>query len=351
MSGINRILRILDVIDQICDTSTDDDDCNDDNDGTTTDDKASKRIRLTKESPLKQLRDIQNPLHRYAAIEFQQRYRFDKETVHDILQMIQYGLTKLTNRGQPVSPMLELLITLRFLATGSFQSKPSHHHHHTDDDDATNFTAVSQPTISRIIRKVTTLLSELKLRFIKIPADRIEVIRLARQFQQIGQFPDVFACVGSTHVAVKSPGKTVADVYMNELGFYSFRACMVCGPDLRFFEMISRWPGGTHENKIFNISKMYQRFEYQQLQQPPAVTDENCAVVLLADRNYSSRPFVMVPVEQPRNAAELKYNEAHAKTYVVPEAVALWKRRFVCLQTVLNNKEGMKIVRKSFVCG
>lgn len=324
---IHRIFHILDIIDKICDSSTDD---NDDDAAETYPYVATKRIR--RPSYLKfanpavvptSLKDVQNPLNHYADDEFQQRYRFDKETVHDILQMIEYGLTKLTNRGQPISPMLELLITLRFLATGSFQQK---------DGRRRNETAVSQPTVSRILKKVTTLLSELKLRFIKIP-DRMDAAatkRLANQFQQIGSFPEVFACVGATHVAVRSPGKTVSDGYLNEFGFYSFRACMLCGPDLQFFEMISRWPGGTHENKIFNISEMHQRFEYQPME----------GIVLLADKNYAARNFVMVPVEQPHNAKEWKYNEAHRKTYVIPAAVALWKRRFGCLQTVLNNKEG-----------
>lgn len=66
------------------------------------------------------LKDAENPLASYENCEFESRYGFTKETVQDILQMILYGLTKYTKRGQPVPPMVELLITLRFLATGVF---------------------------------------------------------------------------------------------------------------------------------------------------------------------------------------------------------------------------------------
>lgn len=170
------------------------------------------------------------------------------------------------------------------------------------------------------------------------------------------KFPEVFGCVGSTHIAVKSPGKALADGYMNEKGYYSFRAMVkrvfpipfptylsyththtnlvhlqiVCGPDFEFYEMISRWPGATHENKIFNISEVYQRFEYNQI-----------GGVLLADHNYNTRSFVMTPIDSPHTANEWRYNEAHSGTYTVPAAIDLWKRRFKCLQTVINNAEGM----------
>lgn len=99
---------------------------------------------------------------------------------------------------------------------------------------------------------------------------------------------------------------------------------------MEFHEIISRWPGATHENKIFNISEMHQRFEYNQIEG-----------VLLADQNYTIRPFVMIPVPKPRTSKEWQYNDAHKKTYVIPSTINVWKRRFKCLQTVLNNKEGI----------
>lgn len=105
---------------------------------------------------------------------------------------------------------------------------------------------------------------------------------------------------------------------------------IVCGPDLQFFEIISRWPGATQENKIFNISEIHQRFEYHKMDG-----------ILLADCNYSNRTFVLTPVEVVRHHKQIKFNEAHSRTYAVKDAVDLWKRRFRCLQTVLNHKEGM----------
>lgn len=198
-------------------TEIDIDDNDDDNDGYVNDtsemdnqlDAHAKDRKNETNRPMRVLRDAQNPLEMMSETEFSRAFRFSKDTVQDILKMLSYGLAKHTNRGQPVSPMYELLITLRFLASGSYQTKMCKN--------------VSQPTISRILKRVTTLLSEQRLRFIKIP-ERNDYKRIATEFMQHGGFPEVFGCIGSTHIAIKSPGRNLSDGYLNEMGFYSFRA-------------------------------------------------------------------------------------------------------------------------------
>lgn len=133
-----KIINILNTIDKISNTDSEDEDAD------LFIEYLMKKTKLQKESnnpslkspsqdgrktEVKQLvkrrtlKDSENPLESCSDTEFQQTYRFNKETVQDILQMILYGLTKYTNRGQPVPPILELLITLRFLATGKYKIK------------------------------------------------------------------------------------------------------------------------------------------------------------------------------------------------------------------------------------
>lgn len=107
-----------------------------------------------------------------------------------------------------MSTNVEMFINFRCFVKGSFKTKKN--------------LIVSQPTISRIIKKVTSLLAELKLRFVKIP-DKAEFKKISSKFLNNGQFPEVFGCIGSTHIPIKSPGKSICDGYFNENGFYSFR--------------------------------------------------------------------------------------------------------------------------------
>lgn len=73
-------------------------------------------------APKRYIRDAQNPLEFYDNGEFKRRYRFNKDSVlYGILPKIEIGLEKVNNRGLPIVPELQLLMTLRYYATASFQ--------------------------------------------------------------------------------------------------------------------------------------------------------------------------------------------------------------------------------------
>lgn len=77
---------------------------------------------LPMRAPKKYLRDYQNPFEIYSEWEFKRRFRFSKNSVmYGILPLIEEGLARINNRGLPISPILQLLICLRFYSTASFQ--------------------------------------------------------------------------------------------------------------------------------------------------------------------------------------------------------------------------------------
>jgi len=76
------------------------------------------RWRLSK----RYIRDWENPIEFFKDITFRKRYRFSKRVVIDLLlPLINNELRRTDNRGLPISPIMQLLIILRFYATSSFQ--------------------------------------------------------------------------------------------------------------------------------------------------------------------------------------------------------------------------------------
>lgn len=81
-------------------------------------DEGEVQVRVVK----RYIRDGQNPFEFYNEWEFKRRFRFSKQSVmFGILPLIEGGLRKINNRGLPISPMLQLLVCLRYYATASFQ--------------------------------------------------------------------------------------------------------------------------------------------------------------------------------------------------------------------------------------
>ena len=126
--------------------------------------------------PLPRLRDRQNPLEWYNAVEFKLRYHLYKDTALYIVDLIQRDLSHPIRRGVHVPPVVKFLAVLRFYATGGFQISNADIHQ------------ISQPTICNLVRRVSIAIAKLRSHFIKYPnAGEAEQIR--REFHSIAGFP------------------------------------------------------------------------------------------------------------------------------------------------------------------
>ena len=65
--------------------------------------------------------DRQNYFRYFSDEEFKARFRFKKATVMELLHLFGHELEALAGRNEPISPLNQILITLRFYATGAFQ--------------------------------------------------------------------------------------------------------------------------------------------------------------------------------------------------------------------------------------
>lgn len=70
---------------------------------------------------VRHLRDRFNPLEEYDDEAFRLRFRLRKDSVSDLVKILAKDLEHQTRRGLPLTPMQQVLIALRFYATGTFQ--------------------------------------------------------------------------------------------------------------------------------------------------------------------------------------------------------------------------------------
>ena len=102
---------------------------------------------------------------------------------------------------------MQLAVALRFFATGHFQT--------TDGD----LIGVLQPSVCRIIHKVSAAIARRRRRFIKFPATTILQI-FKEKFSLVGSMPGVIGCIDCTHIPIVSPGGEDAELYRNRKGFF-----------------------------------------------------------------------------------------------------------------------------------
>lgn len=99
---------------------------------------------------------------------------------------------------------------------------------------------------------------------------------------------------------------------------------------MRIHDIVARWPGATHDNTIFSHSRLKARFEEGTFGYS----------FLVGDSGYTLSEYMMIPLENPQNQAEILYNESQIRSRnVVERLYGIWKRRFPILHSTLRLKK------------
>ncbi|XP_069680115.1 putative nuclease HARBI1 isoform X2 [Periplaneta americana] len=184
--------------------------------------------------------------------------------------------------------------------------------------------------MSRIIRRVSTEIARHLRQFVKFPSTEEDYNVNRNMFHAIAQFPGISGVIDCTHIPIQSPGGQFAELYRNRKGWMSLNVQLICGPRMEILDIVSRWPGSTHDSRIFMNSAICQKF-----------VNGIVRGILLGDNGYPQLPYLFTPVLEHhlRTPAERRYNRAHRTTRNIIERLnGIWKQRFPCLRRRLLTK-------------
>lgn len=259
--------------------------------------------------------------------DFRVRYRISKEVALRICDIL--NLEPETRRNKAIDGITQLLICLRFFATGSFQQVLG---------DLVN---VHKSTICRIVQKVTRKLASLSSRYIEMPSDRNELRKVAEGFFQIDGFPRVAGALDCTHVKIVSRGGSLPELYRCRKGFFSINVQAVCDSTLKIRDLIARWPGSVHDSTIFNNSHICADFE----------RGKYGPYCLLGDSGYYNKNYLLTPFLRPQNNAEEAYNKSHIATRnTIERCFGVLKRRCPCLQKGITLNKTSTVLQVIVAC-
>ncbi|XP_015373561.1 PREDICTED: putative nuclease HARBI1 [Diuraphis noxia] len=216
-----------------------------------------------------------------------------------LLNTIGNDLKRSTNRSFAITPEIQLLIALRYYATGAFQFVLGDHIN------------VNKSTVCRVIKRVSKRIPSLRPLFIKMPENQIEKLVVQIGFYEMYNFPRVIGAIDCTHIRIQSPKSDIGEQFRNRKGYFSFNVQAVCNSKMDITNIVARWPGSVHDSTIFENSLLRARFENNEF--------EGC--FLLGDGGYPCRNYLMTPLLNPTTNAELKYQKSQIGTRNIFERV------------------------------
>ena len=114
--------------------------------------------------------------------------------------------------------------------------------------------------------------------------------------------------------------------FVHRKQFYSINVHAICESDAFITNIVARWPGSTHDSRIFDNSNIADKLR-----------DGAIDGILVDDSRYAYGAYLMTPILKPKNAGEVRYNTAHRRTRcVIEKCLGLLKRRFLCLHLGLR---------------
>ncbi|KAH9636735.1 hypothetical protein HF086_007633 [Spodoptera exigua] len=249
-----------------------------------------------------------NPLEELQENEFKSKYRFSRSTAVFIIDMIKNDLAG-DARGGFIPPYLKVLAAIRIWARGEIQ------------DDAGDLSGMSQSTISLVCKQVALAILAQRSQWIKMPQTDAEQNKVMVDFHTLCAFRQVIGAIDCTHIRIPKVGREVGQYYIHRKGYSSINVQVVSNANLEIMDIVAHWRGSTHDARIFNESRLKQRFEQSEFKGR-----------LLGDSGYACTPYLFTPVLHPIKTKEELYNRAHIRTRnVVERCFGLWKQRFRCL--------------------
>ena len=87
--------------------------------------------------------------------------------------------------------------------------------------------------------------------------------------------------------------------FVNRKQFYSTNVQAVCDSDAFITNIVARWPGSTHNSRIFQNSKISNKLR-----------DGALVGILVGDSGCACREYLITPILKRKNTGGVRYNTA-----------------------------------------
>ena len=234
-------------------------------------------------------RDRQSPLDAYNDDELVARYRFDRQHILEMVDALSDRIGPWTERSHAIPATLQVLIALRYYALGSMQLVVA------------DTVGVSQPTVSRVVIRVTQAINGVFRGTISLAMDADAMVREKQRFFQIDGFPNVLGVIDGTHVPIHSPTGWGGNEheYVNRKGRHSINVQVIFNAASELINVVARWPGSVHDSRILRNSNVWETFEHGRL---------SGRGVLLGDSGYPCLDWLLPPYRNACNQAQERLN-------------------------------------------
>ena len=175
-------------------------------------------------------------------------FRFNTQAIQEITTILQDDLTSPTHRSHAVQPLIKVLATLHFLATGSFQRTSG------------GVAGMSQTSMSRCVHQVVPAILRHMSNQIVRPTQEVQRNKARADFVRIAGFPRTIGAIDCTHVALQPPRDT-EHLFRNRKHWHSINVQVIVDAHGLIWHVRAKHPGSSHDSFIYRQSDIPMEFD------------------------------------------------------------------------------------------
>uniref|UniRef100_A0A8C5ER96 Putative nuclease HARBI1 n=1 Tax=Gouania willdenowi TaxID=441366 RepID=A0A8C5ER96_GOUWI len=241
----------------------------------------------------------------YTNEELYARFRFGNADIKYIAELVRPELQRRTRRSHSMSVEEQVLIALRFYASGSFYQVVG------------DSIGVDKSTVNKVVKAVSVTLASLVNQFVCFPRDD-QISQTKGKFLLLGNMPNTIGVIDCTR-------------YINRKGRHSINIQLVDDADLLITNCVVKWLGSVHDARILRESALYRKL---QTNRPDGI--------ILGDSAYPLLPWLMTPFLSPNTPEQARFNTAHSKARCAIERLnGVLRRRFAFLNYLRVEPQGV----------
>ncbi|MCL4149244.1 UNVERIFIED_CONTAM: hypothetical protein GTU68_023902 [Idotea baltica] len=176
------------------------------------------------------------------------RYRFKKETVQRLYDLISNDIYNPTKRSFAIDGFLQLCVALRYFATGAFYINNGDIH------------GISKSSVSRCIHNISRAICNCRELAIQFPTSPETQRSIKEGFATMG-FPNTLGAIDGTHIVILAPNGERERQYVNRKNHHSINVQIICDSKYKILNLVCKWPGSTHDSFIWEHCKIHDHFK------------------------------------------------------------------------------------------
>lgn len=175
-----------------------------------------------------------------------------------------------------------------------------------------NTFGVSVCTVTKIVRQVCQAIKDHLLpKYISLPKDKNALEKVIAGWEQKTGFPMVLGAVDGTHIPIMQPYINSQDYFSYKMK-YTINVQGVCDYQGRFLDVDIRWPGATHDAKVFSyssINTVLQKQNQPYFSKTLLPGRNKVGTLLLGDPAYPLLPHIMKEYGTCTNDSQVIFNQ------------------------------------------